>query len=102
MWYGMVLCGIAWYCVVLYGIVWYCIVWYGIAWYCMLFHSILWHCRVLYGVVVCVSTRPIKSALQSSELDGTKHNNKLQLFTVYQFVQIKEVLSIKSRINFLT
>ena len=73
---------------------------YEIVWYCMLFNSILWHCRVLYGVVVCVSTRPIKSALQSSELDGTKHN-KLQLFTVYQFVQIKEVLSIKSRINFL-
>ena len=79
----------------------FCMVLYGIVWYCMLFNSILWHCRVLYGVVVCVSTRPIKSALQSSELDGTKHNNKLQLFTVYQFVQIKEVLSIKSRINFL-
>ena len=89
----MVLCGIAWYSVVLYTIP------HNTT--CMLFHSILWHCRVLYGVVVCVSTRPIKSALQSSELDGTKHNNKLQLFSVYQFVQIKEVLSIKSRINFL-
>ena len=69
----MVLCGIAWYSVVLYTIP------HNTT--CMLFHSILWHCRVLYGVVVCVSTRPIKSALQSSELDGTKHNNKLQLFT---------------------
>ena len=65
-----------------------------------MFYGIV-QCRVLYGVVVCVSTRPIKSALQSSELDGTKHNNKLQLFTVYQFVHVKEVLSIKSRINFL-